>query len=61
MERPGDLAQFCSSIYGATGVTSLKCCSSLYRATGATIWAHLALRVGGPGENILQFSATTFA
>ena len=27
---------FCSSIYGATGVTSLRCCSSLYGAIGVT-------------------------
>ena len=26
--------KFCSSIYGATGVTSLKFCSSIYGATG---------------------------
>ena len=28
--------KFCSSIYGATGVTSLKFCSSIYEATGVT-------------------------
>ena len=28
--------KFCSSIYGATGVTSLKFCSSIYGATGVT-------------------------
>ena len=26
--------KFCSSIYGATGVTSLKFCFSIYGATG---------------------------
>ena len=30
------LLKFCSSIYGATGVTSLKFCSSIYGATGVT-------------------------
>ena len=32
----GDLAQFRSNFYGATGVTSLKFCSSFYGATGVT-------------------------